>query len=307
MIHTQYYAFMRGLSKFLDTVLIEPVVQWDFNYNSIVVEQLKKYGKMKPYPKGQIAINNVSKQPTQNVRNFTPGMYIGRMIKDLATDPLAQVRDKFAIYGLFNWYTLDVGVTLRFETSAQMLDAYHSISENIPLNFIHYAYDYAYYVSLDHAFMDKNFDPFEDETDNIYAYQMKDDSSNFQFFTLVKSVPLLQMTSITQSQDTKSQTHQLNLTFSIRDRFLFQLLFVDMKYFLQFRMINFVIAVEDFDETTREVGKITMEIDNSFEYGGEPTPAEEFENTAEGTNNDTAITDTIFQEHEPEPIESDKK
>ena len=305
MIHTQYYASMRGLSKFINTILIEPVTQWDFNYNSIVVEQLKKYGRMKPYPKGQITINSVEKQPTQTLRNFTPGMYIERLIKDLATDPLAQVRDKFAIYGLFNWYTLDIMVTLRFETSAQMLDAYHSISENIPLNFIHYAYDYPYYVSLDHSFMDTNFDPFEDETDNIYAYQMKDDSSNFQFFTLVKSVPLLRMNSITQSQDTKSQTHQLNISFTVRDRFLYQLLFVDMKYFLQFRMINFIIAVEDFNEQEREVERITMEIDNSIEYGGEPTLADEFENIDKGTNNDTTITNTIFQESEPTPIDTD--
>lgn len=246
MIHTQYYALMRALSAALDSMTPNnPIQQWDYNFNSITFDQLKIYDDIKALPKGVMNINSTLKQPNLNERNYRPGFYAANLVETLNAYPVAKVENKYYIIGLYNFYTLNIDVTIRYETTSQMLDHRHAILETIPQNFYYYDFTYDYMVYLSPEIR-QDFDPYEDESENIYAYQLKDDASNFDFFSKITGEPILKLTNINSEQDKNSDVHELRLSFEVQDTFLYQLMTVDWSYYLIVQDANLRFMVEDF-------------------------------------------------------------
>ena len=288
MIHTQYYALARALTQSFDKALITPVTQWDFNYSSVTFDQLKKYkNRQERLPVGTIDINNIEKEPMNKIINYT----IGRSVIDLLSStncfPLAEIKNKAIFYALMSNYTINLNVTLTFETAAQMLDNLHAISEYFPTNFMYYDFRYSYYVALPGEIIDM-IDPYIDKVENIFAKRKKDDASSFEFFTMMENEPIFKVNSINPTQDKNSDTHQLEISLTIIDKMIYSILNVSPDNELCAKTINIKVVI-DSGETVAEADlkmpEIVIEEHSVPEYYPEVT-----------TNNETSVNENGVDE-----------
>ena len=258
MIHTQYYALMRSVVDSIDNAGLVPVNQWDFNYNSITFDQLKKYkDEQTEYPKGVINLTSIEKDPLQNkTMSFTPGMYMHDIIHDMHTRLVASINNNQFIYATTGFNTLRFDITITYETAAQMLDHMQGYMSYFPLNYFFYDYTYQFYLSLPED-VTSLIDPYEDETINIYAKQMKDDASNFEFFSMLQQEPTFRYESIQPVQDKNSKTHQIQMSMSIQDSFVNSIIVTDGKEFLKATSLNIEIDIFDFDNSLETIDNIT--------------------------------------------------
>jgi hypothetical protein len=291
MIHTQYYALLRSLSTTLDDAAVQQISQWDYNFNSVTFDQLKLYKqKQNPLPKGVVNITSVNKIPTLQARNYTPGQSVIDLIDTLSSHPIAKIEDKIYLFGLFNRYDISIDVTITYETAAQMLDNFHAFHEFFPVNYSYYDYVYDYYLSLPDESI-KDLDPYNDETINIYAKQKKDDASNFEFFSRMESQPIFKCNGINTIQDKKSDTHQLNLNFLVSDTFIYNILMVDVKYFLQAEFLNINIRVPEDKEDEFVVIPVLEDYPLDTKYPEETSVGDNYPQYT--TNNETTIKEEV--------------
>ena len=291
MIHTQYYALMRALAAAIQQASPNTeITQWDFNYNAKTFNSLKLHRNPKPFPKGLINVASSQKQYVYPLhQNAALGTNAADLVKFPNAMPIASVVDKFEIYGLTNRYQLSVTVTLRFETSAQLLDFWHLYNEYFPgEGKYYYDFSYDYYLFLPDEIIE-GFDPTTDEAVNIFA-EMKDDASNFDLFSKCVSTPLLKTTGINLTQDTDSDSHQIELSFEILDSFLYMLMKIDSRYWLRAKSLRLYIKAADY------AGELTdtscSEQDGLLVDESDQEPLPEFDDTevispTDDTNNDT--------------------
>ena len=295
MIHTQYYALMRGIAAAIQQVSPQmPITQWDFNYNSKTFNSLKLHRNPYPYPKGIINVSNIQKQFTYPLpQNASVGTNAADLVQFPNAFPIASVIDKYEIYGLTNRYNISIDVSIHFETSAQMLDFYHSYSEYFPHEGKYfYDFEYEYYLYIPQNVIE-DYDPTRDDAINLFA-QMKDDASNFDLFARCTSTPLIQCTSITINQNKEADEHSINIQFNIQDSFIYMLMKTDANYWVRALSLSIYIKVLDFKDEEQE-------IDHWGPQTVERTPYPDFisdanENqvgdvlvTDSSTNNDTKI------------------
>ena len=254
MIHTQYFALLRAIAQSIQKAAPHVKInQWDYNYNSKTFNSLKLHRNPLPYPKGIINITGSQKMFLYPIaQNTNLNMNCADLLKFPNVFPVASVEDKFEIYGLTNRYTINLDVSLHFETGAQLLDFYHTYSEYYPSNGkFFYDFEYDYYLYLPPETI-SGFDPTKDESINIFANK-KDDSSDLELFSKCISSPMIKCNSVTPNQDSKSESHILTLNFEIQDSFLYMILKVDSKYWIRARSFEIILNVEDFADDEYEI------------------------------------------------------
>jgi len=295
MIHTQYYALMRGIAAALQKATPHTKInQWDFNYNSKTFDSLKMHRNPLPYPKGIINITNSQKQFIYPLtQNLSVGMNAADLVQFPNAFPIASVLDKYEIYGLTNRYNIGVDVTINFETSAQMLDFFHNYSEYFPhegKSFYDFEYDYFLYLPPEIL---NDYDPAVDNAINIFA-QMKDDSSNFDLFAKCMSTPILKCENINMNQDKESDTHSINISFTVQDSFLYSIMVIDADYWVRALSLSIIIKIADFSGEETEVahyGPRKLMREAYPDFAGDATREQVGDNlkTNNETNNDTTI------------------
>lgn len=290
MIHTQYYALLRAVAQSIQKAAPQmKVSQWDYNYNSKTFNSLKLHRNPLPYPKGIIDITGSQKMFEYPLaQNANLSMNAADIVQFPNVFPVASVENKYEIYGLTNRYYITVDVSLHFETSAQLLDFYHTYSEYYPIDGkFFYDFEYDYYLYLPTEVLD-DFDPSTDDSINIFAGK-KDDSSNLNMFARCVSSPLMKCSSITANQNRESDSHILNFSFEIQDSFLYMLMKVDSSYWVKARSYKVIINVEDFADDEYEVA----ELEDQTQDGSDPDWSQDASDdtlTDNGdTNNDTEI------------------
>ena len=283
MIHTQYYALLRALSTSIQQAAPNTKInQWDYNYNSKTFDSLKLHRNPLPYPKGVI---NVSSSQKQYVYPLAQNASVGTNAADLVqfpnAFPIASIENKYEIYGLTNRYNINCDITLHFETNAQLLDFYHAYTEYYPGEGKYfYDFEYDYYLYLPESLLD-DYDPTADTAINIFA-QAKDDASNYELYAKCVGTPMIKCESITMNQDKNSETHSVTINFNIQDSFIYLIMKVDAKYWLQAKTLTIIIKVEDFDQTEAEVGEI-----GPFQLADTPYPDWEADASSDQIGNNT--------------------
>ncbi len=295
MIHTQYYALMRGMAAAIQSASpLLPISQWDFNYNSKTFDSIKLHRNPQPFPKGIININNIQKQFTYPLaQNMSVGTNAADLIQFPNAFPIASVLDKFEIYGLTNRYNIGIDITVNFETGAQLLDFFHNYSEYFPHEGkYYYDFEYDYFLYLPENILE-GYDPAADNAINIFA-QMKDDASNYDLFAKCVSTPIMKCESISLNQDKNSDSHSINMSFTLQDSFLYMLMKVDADYWVRALSLSVIVKVADLNGDETEVahyGPYKVDKEAHPDFAGDATEeqvGEELEKNDE-TNNDTEI------------------
>ncbi len=288
MIHTQYYALMRGITKAIQERI--PHVQisiWEYNYNSKVIDQLKAYDTIKPLPQATMNLTNMNKMfvyPTNLY--YKPGMYFPVLDVQPNAFPVCGIKDKYDIFALTSRFNLSFDLSIKFETGAQLIDFYHVFNESFPVNFYYNDFKYDYFLWIPDSLVE-GIDLENDEIINLFA-TMADDASNYKLFSRVEATPIFKMNSININTQKDSQEHQLNMSFDIQDSFVYNLLTVDNKRYLKAISLEIDIMVEDYNGEQTIID--TFEADTQ-----EPGSVVESERTTDDytndTNNDTQIKD----------------
>lgn len=294
MIHTQYYALMRGLSDAIQQAAPNTRInQWDYNYAAKTFSTLKHHRNPLPFPKGIFNLTSSRKQFNYSLnQNATVGTNGADLIKYPNAFPVASVTDKFDIYALTNRYEIAINISLHFETASQMLDFYHAYVEYFPSQGKYfYDFEYDYYLYLPKEILD-NYDPETDEAINIYA-ALKDDASDYKLFSKCVATPLLKCESIDMDQDKPGENHKINLNFTVQDSFIYLLMTVDHSYWVRATTLEIITEVTDYNGDTTE-----LEVDGPYivDENGEPDYSQDksndklmTENNTNETNNDTEI------------------
>jgi len=176
--------------------------------------------------------------------------------------PIASVVDKFEIYGLTNRYNINISIRINFETSAQMLDFYHTYSEYFPSEGKYfYDFEYDYYLHLPQEILE-GYDPTVDEAINIFA-QAKDDASNLELYAKCVSTPVIKWETANIEEEKKTENHSIDLNFNVQDSFVYLLMKVDSKYWIRATSLSINIKVLDFDDNEETFQEDTITIDQA--------------------------------------------
>ena len=294
MIHTQYYALLRALSEAIQQA--DPnmqINQWDYNYNSKTFNTLKIHRNPRPYPKGVINVSSSQKVFTYPLpQNATVGTNAANLVKFPNAFPIASIQDKYEIYGLTNRYNINCDITLYFETNAQLLDFHHNYVEYFPGEGKYfYDFEYDYYLYLPDEIL-ADYDPTMDEAINVFA-QAKDDASDLKLFAKCVSTPIIKCNSISMNQDKDSETHSINISFEIQDSFIYLIMKIDAKYWINAKSLNISTSVEETNNDVNQTSSTTDSQANStypnWAQDADPSLLGDNLTTNDSTNNDTTI------------------
>jgi len=107
-------------------------------------------------------------------------------------------------------YILNFNVQINVETSADLLNFYHLIANNIPINFTFIDFTYYYFINISDFAKDWDFE--HDAIYNVIKMPDETERDKEKYFSLLSYQPQLEIDSITKNEDKENNKYSLTIS-----------------------------------------------------------------------------------------------
>jgi hypothetical protein len=202
LIHNYYVDFLKSLKKFITNLYGDinyinyngenintagGFKNFEFNYASKSLLHYKLYKQINfEYPVCLINVNDIQQSDNSHASRFNGMIHTETLAQEISFNPNTMQ----AIYVDFKWVTLQIGIRMNFETSADVLNYFDRLL-NLPANFMFYSYKYGSFIdctSLLEGYTEDEINSFE----NIYL-KMEPTSDKLKYWSFYETEPVFKI------------------------------------------------------------------------------------------------------------------
>jgi len=245
-IQNVYGDFLRSFKVFLDKVSRHSLNKIEWNYGS---KTLEYYYMMNGNESFEFPVAVIDIQDVQPVDGVSPISRNPKMHWNISPHNLIiaeNLSNEQQILLDKRWVNLMFNVTINTEDISQMLMLHDLFISQLPMNFMFYDYTYYTYIevtdfvktwdfdydTIENVFLmfDKTYryEPnkhYKESNEDFFETNQRDrtlggdaypDMEGLRYFSMLKSEPIIKLTSITQQTEKESNMHSLTLSFEAR-------------------------------------------------------------------------------------------
>jgi len=213
--HNYYIDFLKAYNLFLKNILnvsgmTNPIQKIEYNIGSNTLLKYNLYGN-ETYEYPNILIDLVDIRVAEGVTNIRNNVY-----GMLNTNTNAYLADNYSknqfIYTSTGKYILNFNLIINVETSADLLNYYHLITNNIPINFTFVDFEYFYAIDISEFIKSGQWDFDNDDIFNVFYVPDKTERDKNKYYSFLKVQPELEIQSINKTEDKENSKYQLNIS-----------------------------------------------------------------------------------------------
>ena len=220
LTHNYYIDFLKSLNsfiykRFLSSEAIfassQPIQKIEYNISSKTITTYQLYGK-ESYEYPNVMIDLLDIRGDNGISSISRNAY--GLISSMNTFELTHNETKNQSVSIeLKRYLLNFNIRINLETSADMLNYYHIITNNVPLNFTFVDYKFNYFIDVSWLFNQLNWH----EDNNIFNFIKDsqvintDESSAYHYYSLLEVQPEFEFTSITKEEDKENMKYAINI------------------------------------------------------------------------------------------------
>ena len=220
LTHNYYIDFLKSLNSFIYKRFLaseaifassQPIQKIEYNISSKTITTYQLYGK-ESYEYPNVMIDLLDIRGDNGVSSISRNAY--GLISTMNTFELTYNETKNqSIFIELKRYLLNFNIRINLETSADMINYYHTITNNVPLNFTFVDYKFNYFIDISWLFNSLNWH----EDNNIINFIKDshvintDESSAYHYYSLLEVQPEFEFTSITKEEDKENMKYAINI------------------------------------------------------------------------------------------------
>jgi hypothetical protein len=220
LTHNYYIDFLKSLNSFIYKRFLaseaifassQPIQKIEYNISSKTITTYQLYGK-ESYEYPNVMIDLLDIRGDNGVSSISRNAY--GLISTMNTFELTyNETKKQSIFVELKRYLINFNIRINVETAADMLNYYHVISNNIPLNFTFVDYKFNYFIDISWIFNQLNWH----EDNNIINFIKDshviniDEASAYHYYSLHETQPEFEFTSITKEEDKENMKYAVNI------------------------------------------------------------------------------------------------
>jgi len=209
--HNYYVDFLKAFNIFIQKVFNKNIkkIEYSIGSKTLLTHNLYKNESFN-YPNAIIDLQDFRVAEgvstiSRNAYGFIPSME-SAVISD--NDNKNEI-----IYAETQRYLLNLNIQVNVETNSDLLNLYHIVSNNIPINFTFV--DFIYYYFIDVTEMVKEWDFDNDDIYNIIKAPDETERDNEKYFSLLSVQPQLELQSINKTEDKENNKFSINFSFLV--------------------------------------------------------------------------------------------
>ena len=218
--HNYYIDFLKSFNAFLSKRFLspevtalssQPIQKIEYNISSKTITTYQLYGNESfEYP--NIIIDLLDIRADEGISSISRNAY--GLIPSLSTFELTYNETKNeSILLEVKRYFLNFNIRVNLESSGDLINYYHIISNNVPFNFTFIDYKFNYFIDISNIFNNLNWH----EDDNIINLIKDnrsintDETSSYHYYSLFETQPEFEFTSITKEEDKENMKYAINI------------------------------------------------------------------------------------------------
>jgi len=218
--HNYYIDFLKSFNAFLSkrflspdviTLSSQPIQKIEYNISSKTITTYQLYGN-ESYEYPNIIIDLLDVRVDEGISAIARNAY--GLVPTYNTYELCyNETHNNSILLEVKRYFLNFNIRVNLETSGDMINYYHVITNNIPMNFTFVDYKFNYFIDISWLFNSLNW-----HEDNKIINLIKDnhvinidEASSYHYYSLFETQPEFEFTSITKEEDKENMKYAINI------------------------------------------------------------------------------------------------